>query len=320
MWRNLLFLPYFVLLLVNCKGNGTAQNSASGIDKQEDEQNYIILRVEESSYFNSDFERYLKFSLGNDYDDLSDISLSRLADNFVEEKIFLEAARDQGVSLTLEEKKEYLAKHVNQIEMEENKRSMGEEEINLLFDQLLVEKYTYALIREIKVDEEEIQEYYLEHKREFLLPERVKVSQILLPSEDKAVKILERVRDAGSEDFKRTARTELIGVEASKGGEMGVFEMGQLPQEMENIIFSLQVGEVSPVLESSYGFHIFRLDARFGPELIPEKEAIASIETKILSQKVKDQISRKIQELKDSLEWNFYPQNLNFSYQRIQDE
>jgi parvulin-like peptidyl-prolyl isomerase len=320
MWRNLLFLPYFVLLLVNCKPNSPAQRSSSGLDTQETKQNYIVLRVQESFYFNSDFERYLKISLGNDYEELSDISLSRLADNFVEEKIFLEAARNQEMSLTLDEKKEYLAKYVNQPAAEEDKSSLGEEEINLLFDQLLVEKYTYVLIKEIKVEEEEIGEYYLEHKREFLLPERVKVSQILLPSEDKAVEILERVKNAGPEEFRRTAGTESIGVEASKGGEMGVFEMGQLPPEMESIIFSLHEGEVSPVLESSYGFHIFRLDTRFEPELIPEEEAKASIETKILSQKIKDQINRKIQELKDSLEWNFYPQNLYFSYQRIQDE
>jgi parvulin-like peptidyl-prolyl isomerase len=320
MWRNLFFFPYFVLLLVNCESNGPAQRSPSGLDTQEAKQNYIILRVQESFYFNSDLERYLRLGLGNDYEELSDISLSRLVDNFVEEKIFLEAARNQEMSLTLEEKKEYLARYINQPAAEENKSPMGEEEINLLFDQFLVEKYTYALVKETKVEEEEIEEYYLEHKREFLLPERVKVSQILLPSEDKAVKILERVKNAGLEDFRRTARTESIGVEAPKGGEMGVFEMGQLPPEMESVIFSLHEGEVSPVLESSYGFHIFRLDARFEPELTREEEARASIETKILSQKIKDQIYRKIQELKDSLEWNFYPQNLYFSYQRIQDE
>ncbi len=320
MWRNFLFFLCFVLVLINCERKSPAQRSSSGLDSQETKQNYVILRVQESFYFNSDFEWYLKLNLGNDYEGLSDVSLSRLVDNFVEEKILLEAARNQEMSLTLEEKKEYLAKQANQPTAEENEKSMDEEEINLLFDQLLVEKYTYALVKEIEVEEEEIQEYYLENKREFLLPERVKVSQILLPSEDKAVETLERVKNARPEDFRRMARMDSIGVEASKGGEMGVFEMGQLPQEMENVIFSLQEGEVSPVLESSYGFHIFRLDARLGPELIPEEKAKASIETKILSQKIKDQISREIQELKDSLEWNFYPQNLYFSYQRTQDE
>lgn len=320
MCRKLYFFPCLLLLLVCCERNRPAQRSSSESDSKREKQNYIILRVQETFYFNSDFERYLKLSLGNDYEGLSDVSLSRLTDNFVEEKILLEEARNREMSLTLEEKKEYLAKYVSQPEAEKSKNTPDEEEIDLLFDQLLVEKYIYSLVKEIEVEEEETQEYYLQHKREFLLPERLKVSQILLPSEDKAVEILERVKQAGPEDFKRIARTESIGVEAARGGEMGVFEMGQLPREMESIIFSLQEGEVSPVLESSYGFHIFRLDARFGAELIPEEEAKASIETKMLSQKIKDQISRKIQALKDSLEWDFYPQNLYFSYQRIQDE
>jgi parvulin-like peptidyl-prolyl isomerase len=320
MWRYLLFLPCFVLLLVNCERNSPARRSSDGLETREEKSGYIVLRVQGSVYSNSDFAKYLKLSLGDDNEGLSDVSLSRIADNFIEEKIFLEAAREQGTILTQEEKKEYLAKYVNEPAEEENRKALDEGEIEMLFDQLLVEKYTHALIREVNVEEDDIQRYYLENKREFLLPERVKVSQILLPSEDKAVEILELVKNAGPEDFMKIARTESIGVEAAKGGEMGVFEIGQLPQEMENIIFSLREGEVSPVLESSYGFHIFRLDARLEPELIPLEKAKASIETKILGQKIKSQISRKIQELKDSLEWNFYPQNLYFSYQRNQDE
>jgi parvulin-like peptidyl-prolyl isomerase len=204
--------------------------------------------------------------------------------------------------------------------MEGESWPVEEEGAELLFDQLLVEKYMYALVKDIQVDEEEIQRYYSEHKREFLLPERVKVSQILLQSEDKAVEILESLKDGDPENFRKLAKAQSVGVEASRGGEMGVFAMGQLPEEMEKAIFALKEGEVSPVLESSYGYHIFRLDSRYEPELISPDRASSSIEIKILSQKVKNRISQHIENLKNSLEWEFYMQNLYFPYQRISDE
>ena len=183
-----------------------------------------------------------------------------------------------------------------------------------------MEKYTYDLVKHIEVEKEEVQEYYAENKREFLLPERVTVSQILLPNEEKAVEIMERLKDNDPEKFRRLAKSQSIGVEASRGGEMGTFTLGQLPDEMEKAIFALKEGEVSPVLESSYGFHIFRLDSRYEPELMSPDEASSSIKLKILSQKVKNRISQHIKNLKSSLEWEFYKQNLYFPYQRISDE
>jgi parvulin-like peptidyl-prolyl isomerase len=319
MWRILVVFLLFVLLLVSCKQDSPARNST--IAKLQDvRNNLVILRIQDSVYFNSDFEKYLKLSIGEEYKNLSEVSLSRLVDNFIEEKILLDAARDQGMLLTWEEKKQYLAKQTNESVREEKNRPLNEDEVRLLLDRLLVEKYTYSQVKNIEVEEEEIKDYYAKNKREFLLAERVKVSQILLSSEEMAVELLENLKNSTSEDFKRIAQKESIGVEASRGGEMGVFEMGQLPYEMEKVIFSLKEGEVSLVFESSYGFHIFRLDAKYEPELTPEEKASSSIRMKILSQKIKDHLSQHIEDLKDSLEWDFYPQNLYFHYQRISDE
>jgi parvulin-like peptidyl-prolyl isomerase len=308
-----------MMLLVGCKENKSVQSS-SGLDSQEAKKNYIILRVEDTIYFNADFVRFLKLSLGDEYDTLSALSLSRLVDNFVEEKMLLAEARNQEIVLTWAEKKAFLAKHSSDSAIEGESWQLEEEGAELLFEQLLVEKYTYDLVKDIQVGKEEVQKYYSEHKREFLLPERVKVSQILLPNEEKAVEILESLKDNDPENFRRLAKAQSVGVEASRGGEMGVFAIGQLPDEMEKAIFALKEGEVSPVLESSYGFHIFRLDSRYEPELISPDRAASSIEVKILSQKVKNRISQRIKNLRNSLEWEFYKQNLYFPYQRILDE
>lgn len=314
-----IFALVLVAIFFGCKGNESILNS-DDMDSLEAKKNYIILRVEDTVYFNADYVKFLEFTFGKEHESFSSMSLSRLVDEFVEGKLLLAEAQNREIILTWEEKKDFLAKYSSDTGFERKDWSLDKKEAELLFEQFLVEKCTYELVKGIEVEEEEIQEYYVKNKKEFLLPERVKVSQILVPTEEKAVEILDRLKDDGPEKFRRLAKTQSVGVEASKGGEMGIFAMGQLPDEMEPAIFSLKEGEMSPVLESSYGFHIFRLDSRFGPGLMPLDQAASSIKVKILSQKVKDYLSQHIQDLKNSLRWEFFEQNLYFPYQRISDD
>lgn len=314
-WTTLLPLVLSCLLW-NCPGE-KAQERHQGQDlglQQGKEK--IVLKIKDSSYYNADFEDCVREMAGDELYALPPESLSRLLDNFIEEKLLLQAVRDRDLALTWEEKKGYLAKLVSESWSGAQKEPVDEAKYRNLFDRLLIEKYIYELVKDLDVEEEEIQEYYDLHKREFLRPERVEVSQILLKTEDKAIAVLERLQGASEEEFRDMAEEESVGVEAERGGKMGLFEMGELPFEMEKVVFSLKEGELSQVVESSYGYHIFRMDRRYEPELIALEEASPSIKVKILDQKIKLYISQHIEELKNRMVWSFYPQNLFFPYQR----
>ena len=312
-----LFLSgFFLFCLTGCGGKDTKKGT-EGIDLGDvEKRDNIILSVEDSFYFNSDFEKYVTAVYGDDPSDLTVISLSRLFDNFVEEKILLQAARNKSIHLTWEEKEEYLTKLSNELTSEGSEAQVKEMNTDVLFDRLLVEKYTYEYVKDVEVQDGEIKEYYNLHKRDFFRPERIRVSQILLKTESKAIEILERVKTSTEDSFRKIAREESAGLEADKGGEMGVFERGQLPYEMEKVIFSLNEGEISSILSTEYGFHIFRLDNRYTSEVISERDASAKIKVKILDQKIKQLFSMHLEELEKTMEWSSYPENLTFPYQR----
>ena len=305
---------------------GSCKEQQSGEDLSADrtyalvKKNSIILKVSDSFYFNSDFEKYLQSITGQEYKNLSIDSLSRLFDDFVDEKILLQAAKEQEISLTVEEQKEYLAKLTRETWSNGKRDPLEEVDYDTLLEKLVIEKYLSQQVDEVDVTDEEIKEYYDLHKREFLRPERVRVSQILLKTEGKAVEVLERVKNVSGEDFREIAREESSGVEAAKGGEMGLFEMGQLPSEMEKVVFSLKAGEISPVVESSYGYHRFRLDEKLEPELVPEDSAFSEIKIKIFNQRIQRFLQDHMESLKSQMDWNPFPNNLSFSYQRIDHE
>jgi parvulin-like peptidyl-prolyl isomerase len=304
------------LILVHCSQEKAPEASPDFILKDPQKKNDIILKVEDSSYSNSDFEEHVSSIVGEDQSELTISSLSRLYDRFVEEKLLLQAAKSQGISLTLEEKKAYLARLGNDSRAEVKDAFLETVDSQLLFDKLLIAKYTYLLVENIEVIEEEIEEYYNLNKKEFLQPEQVKASQILVKTEDKAIEILNMVKDSSEEEFKRVAQAYSISREASKGGDMGWYEMGQLPYDMERVIFSLKEGEISQVMESSYGYHIFRVDKRRGPELVSLEDAEEAIKVKLLDLKIKKATLDHIEGLKKDLTWVSYPQNLPFPYKR----
>ena len=171
-------------------------------------------------------------------------------------------------------------------------------------------------MRDIRVEEAEVLDYYERHKKDFLQQGRIQVSQILVDTEEKAVSVLRRLDRFGEPEFRKIAVDESIGPEAARGGVMGVFRQGDLPADMEKVIFALDEGRTSQVVESSYGFHIFRLDRKLPPALLSASEAAPEIQQRLMAQKMKEALATHLGGLKDTLIWESLPGNLFFTYQR----
>jgi hypothetical protein len=313
-------LPILGLLLAAACGREEGQGPVSRDDGlvQARLRGRPVLRVEKIEFANSDFRAYLD-ATDTDAKGLPVESLSRLFDRFVDEKILLEAAHGRGIVLSEDEKKEFLARlAVDPISASESDRSETVPPEGA-FDRLLVEKYIFLVVRDTQVDGGEVLAYYEQHKKDFLLQERAQVSQILVDTEEKAVSVLRRLERTGEAEFRTIALEESLGPESSKGGVMGVFQPGDLPADMERVIFALDEGRTSRVVESAYGFHIFRLDRKFPPALQTENEAAPEIQKRIMAQKMKDVLATHLRGLKDTMNWRAFTKNLFFTYQRFDE-
>ena len=305
---------------INCSDRSPSELSQIFDLSDPEKRIHIILRIQAVYYFNADFEKHLRLIVGDEFKTLDLISISRLIDSFVEDKMLLTAAKNSDLSVSWQEQKQYLAKASNDSLPDGTDSPLNEMETQSLLERFLIEKYIYEKVKNIEVEQDEIRDYYDVNKREFLRPERVSVSQILLDTEEKAVEVYDKVNGSSEVVFQQMAKEVSSGVEAPKGGHLGIFEMNQLPAEMEKVIFSLKEGETSKVVESAYGFHVFRLDKKLEPELEVLERVSIDIRVKILDQKIKQFVSRHLIDLKDTMDWEFFPNNLSFPYQRNSNE
>jgi peptidyl-prolyl cis-trans isomerase SurA len=122
----------------------------------------------------------------------------------------------------------------------------------------------------INVSKEEEQKFYNQHKAELEHPEAVKLSEILISTEQagddpqklaaaqaKADDVLKQIkRGAG---FEEVAKKESQGPSAAQGGDLGYFERGKLAKQLEDMTFGMKTGEVSPVVRTKQGFVILKV-------------------------------------------------------------
>ena len=156
------------------------------------------------------------------------------------------------------------------------------------------------LRREVKskilVSDEEIGEYYNKNRQDYEGKETVRIKQLLLllpPNANKtviakvkneALQLHKRVMDGESFDLLVVKYSQ--GPEAAQGGDVGFIGRGTIIPEVEAVAFSLPVGQVSEVIESSVGFHIIQVVDKKGAGLKPIAAVREEIKTKIEDEKL----------------------------------
>jgi parvulin-like peptidyl-prolyl isomerase len=123
----------------------------------------------------------------------------------------------------------------------------------------LLERKVFALLTPSatvdKAAEEEARKYFENHKAEFNSPAQIHLVQIVVPKEDDAERILQKLKAGAS--FSDMAKRFSVAPEGKKGGDLGYVDKGTL--SIFDGAFSLKMGQVSPVIKSSYGFHIMKV-------------------------------------------------------------
>ena len=125
---------------------------------------------------------------------------------------------------------------------------------------LTIEKLQVAITAPVTVSEQELDAWIARHRDRRELPEEVRAAQLLVRTEAAAVEARRRI--LGGMAFAAVAREISLSPDADRGGDLGFFARGQMPPEFDEVVFSLPRGQLSDVVASPYGFHLFLVTDR----------------------------------------------------------
>lgn len=115
-------------------------------------------------------------------------------------------------------------------------------------------------------------DYYKKNMNKFKEPEQIHLRSILVKADPsggqkvwneslkKANELVKQIK--GGEDFAAVAKKNSEDPFAKDGGDMGWAHRGSLFQEIDEVAAKLNVGEVSEPINTIYGYHIIKLEAK----------------------------------------------------------
>lgn len=235
----------------------------------------------------SDIDRayaQMRLRSGNDHPFESKCAI---LENLILNQLLIHKGEVDSVEVTDEEvdqyTQEYLENDMQQYGSKENLREatgftydeLKEQYQRMLHNYLLGQRVQYQLTKDVNITPREVTEFFNALPVDSLpeMPERYELSEIeLQPTISEAER--DRVRTQLAELRERILNGEKFSMlaalysqdpsSARKGGELGFFPRGRMVSEFESAAFALKPGEVSPIIETQFGFHIIQLIERRG--------------------------------------------------------
>jgi parvulin-like peptidyl-prolyl isomerase len=209
-------------------------------------------------------------------------------DSMITEKIMYSRAQELQISVSSDELEEKIRGIKKEYGDDFNKFIAKE---NLQYEQWKEDVRREMLIKKlidvdvnahINVSEDEAEDYFEEHRNLYKTDPRVRVYQIVVRDLATAQNIAKRLNEGA--DFAQVATQSSIGPEARYGGDLGFITRQVMPEPLDGTIFNLPLNVVSPVVQSSYGFHILKVVAKEPAKIKSlsdaKEEVIAAIKAK----------------------------------------
>ena len=217
------------------------------------------------------------------YRALANQKKEKFLDEIINEKLFLKEAYKRGVDRN---------RDVKDL-LEEAKKK------------IVIAKFIEDEIsKNAKISGKEIEDYYKLHKKEFVTPERYRVSHILVSTEPEAKNAAERLKN--KEDFATVAKEVSIDTSKANGGDLGYFTEGQMIPDFEAACFKLDVGQTSPAVKTQFGYHIIKLIDKKPSQSMTLSEVSEQIKLRLLNEKKREKLEDIIKNLRQKASIEVY--------------
>ena len=263
------------------------------------------------------YERYKTIFNGQKLIEKLEEAKQRVAQQMIEDRLLYGEAKKQNIEVTDKDIDARIDELIRNLGSRQSLGKMLQEQQLTLKD--LKERYRQQLMIRRLIDKKvggtimvtpvEIAAYYNNNLEEFRQPETVKLKNILVsikkfPDPAKALSLAKDISKRLREgcDFDGLAKIYSDGPGAGEGGLMGYIKRGDLLPEIEKVVFGLKPGETSGIVQSSLGYHIFKVEEKEASKTMSLSESRHEVEMAVYKMKTE----MKIRGWLDSLKKNAY--------------
>ncbi len=119
-------------------------------------------------------------------------------------------------------------------------------------------------------------------------------SHILVETEDAAKALIAELENGG--DFAALAMEHSTGPSGPNGGELGWFSEGMMVKPFEDAVLALEVGQISPPVETQFGWHVVILNET----RMQGAPALEDVRDELVARIENDAVEKAVQDLMDA--------------------
>jgi peptidyl-prolyl cis-trans isomerase SurA len=236
----------------------------------------------------------------------------------IDQSLMVQRAKDMGISVESD-----VIKRLDEVRVQNHMNSLEELEKAVEGSGLAWEDYkttirngllTQEVVRRevgshINIGNDEVKKYYDAHPQEFTRPEQVVLSEIFLSTEGKSPEEIESVQKKAEDlrnrvmkgdEFSEIAKRYSEGSTAKdRGGELGTFPKGELDQKLEEVVFKMDKGQITDVIQTKTGFEILKVENHVQAGLQPMDKVENEIMNRLYMQKMEPQMRDYLGQLRE---------------------
>jgi len=182
-----------------------------------------------------------------------------------------------------------------------------------LADDMAIQKWIETvLLPTVEITDDELTAFYAEHKDQFVMPERMKASHILIKVSPGTSQKDRKAKRQGLEAVRKELKNGVAFAEmakkhsecpsAPKGGDLGFFRRGQMVPSFEKAAFALKPGELSDIVETRFGYHLILGGERKQPEQKSLEEVKEALRTNLRRNALGEELEKHLAEVRGQSE------------------
>ena len=273
----------------------------------------IIASVNGANVSRAEFDNFVAAKLGEVASGNPEALRSQMLDEYLRRRAVLDEAGRTGLAVS-DGEIEQAAQENPQLRAMAANTDLREE---LRRDLLMEKYYRQAVLPNVRVTPEEAQTYIEQNQARLTGKPGFFVREIRVQTREEANRLRHEIVDE-RRDFAAMARLHSDSPNAESGG-LSRYDEGQLPDVLENAIKPLKPGDVSEVVESGYGFHLFKLERRIQPHAPEERRSQlddrrAQLTEELIAQKNQQAVDAALERLVEKAQIRIRDAALGFTY------